>query len=111
MALTSDDLNNINNIVGKAVEGLATKKDLGHFATKADLDRCATKKDLDRFATKVDLDRFATKKDLDRFATKVDLDRMEGRLTTAINLLQRDSFTRLDDHDARIARLEKAVSG
>lgn len=52
----------------------------------------------------------ATKDDLEektaRLATKADLDRMEARLNTSINLLQRDSFSRLDEHEVRIARLE-----
>jgi hypothetical protein len=109
MALTQADLNQINQIVIKAVAGTATKTDLEGMATKSDLDVMATKTDLDRFATKTDLDRFATKTDLDRFATKNDLDRMEGRLITAINLLQRDTFSRLDQHEARIERLEKSL--
>ncbi|HEY6736527.1 MAG TPA: hypothetical protein VI322_02310, partial [Candidatus Saccharimonadia bacterium] len=54
----------------------------------------------------------ATKKELRAavfpLATKDDLDRMESRLTTAMGLLERDSFSRLDDHEARITRLEKA---
>lgn len=39
-----------------------------------------------------------------------DLDRMETRLVTAVNLLQRDTYSRLDDHEARIRRLEQASS-
>ena len=38
------------------------------------------------------------------------MDRMESRLTTAMGLIQRDSFSRLDDHEARIRRLEQASS-
>ncbi len=48
----------------------------------------------------------ASKKDLERLATKDDLNRLDLRLTTAIGLLQRDSFGRLEDHELRIARLE-----
>ena len=40
--------------------------------------------------------------------TRNDLDRLEGRITTAIGLLQRDTFARLDQHEERITRLEKA---
>lgn len=39
-------------------------------------------------------------------ATKDDLYRLDLRLTTAIGLLQRDSFGRLEDHELRITRLE-----
>jgi hypothetical protein len=41
-------------------------------------------------------------------STKEDMDRLEGRITTSINLLQRDTFDRLDRHEVRIDRLEKA---
>lgn len=41
------------------------------------------------------------------FATKQDLDRMEARLTTSIGLLERDSYSRLDEHEHRITRLER----
>lgn len=40
---------------------------------------------------------------------KSDLDRMEGRLNTAVGLLQRDTYSRLDEHEARIRRLEQAA--
>ena len=43
-------------------------------------------------------------------ATQDDLDRMEGRLTSTMSLLERDSFQRLDEHEVRIARLEKQRS-
>jgi hypothetical protein len=43
-------------------------------------------------------------------ATKEDMDRLEGRLTTSINLLHRDTFERLDRHVVRIERLEKSLS-
>ena len=45
-----------------------------------------------------------------RMEVQENLDRMETRLTTAIGLLQRDTFARLDQHEARIERLEKAIA-
>ncbi len=50
----------------------------------------------------------ATKDDLKAFATKADLDRMESRLTTSMSLLERDAFSRLDQHERRITQLEQA---
>jgi hypothetical protein len=50
----------------------------------------------------------ATKNELKGLATKADLDHMEARLTTSMNLIERDAFTRLDQHELRIAKLEKA---
>ncbi len=38
-----------------------------------------------------------------------DMDRMESRITTAISLLQRDTYSRLDDHEVRITKLEQAT--
>ena len=80
MALTSEDLQNISNIVDESVNkaGLATKSEL--------------------------------KEVISGLALKSDLDRMEARIVTAINLLQRDTYTRLDDHEARIRRLEQTSS-
>jgi hypothetical protein len=43
-------------------------------------------------------------------ATKADLDRMESRLTVGMNLIERDSFARLDDHEHRIAKLEQSLA-
>jgi hypothetical protein len=43
-------------------------------------------------------------------ATKADLDRMEARLIMKLSLLQRDSNTRLDQHEQRISQLEQARS-
>ena len=65
MALNSEDLQNITNIINRSNSKL-----------RADLQE--------------------------------DMDRLESRLTTAIGLLQRDSYSRLDDHEARIRRLEQA---
>ena len=79
----------VNPLISQAMAGLATKTNLTSLATKDEL------KDL------------ATKADVKNLATKADLDRMESRLVTAINLLERDSFTRLDDHEARLRRLEQ----
>jgi hypothetical protein len=50
----------------------------------------------------------ASKDDLKKFATKVDLARMEARLTSAMGILERDSLSRLDDHEIRIQRLESS---
>ena len=115
MALTKDDLEQIKTIVIDASSAIradmVTKDDLKHFATKTDLDEFATKADLQHFATKADLGRFATKSDLeqmeDRLASKADLAQMEDRLITAMNLVERDAFTQLDEHERRITKLEK----
>ncbi|MDB5179179.1 MAG: hypothetical protein JWN01_1122 [Patescibacteria group bacterium] len=39
--------------------------------------------------------------------TKTDLNQMEGRLVTAMNLIERDVFARLDGHERRIIKLEQ----
>ena len=93
MALTSEDLQNISNIVDESVNkaGLATKSEL-----KDAIAGLATKSEL--------------KEVISGLALKSDLDRMEARIVTAINLLQRDTYTRLDDHEARIRRLEQTSS-
>ena len=44
-----------------------------------------------------------------REEVKAAMDRMEGRLVSAMNLLQRDTFARLDDHESRLERLERAI--
>ena len=98
MSLTSEDLQQIDKVVKGAVAGLATNTELreavSDLATKAEL------KDVKSELTE----------SMSRLATKADLDRMEGRLATSIGLLQRDSFDRLDQHEVRITRLEKAMS-
>ena len=80
MALTTEDLNQINKIVFNTVTAIVNDA----------------------------VSPLASKSDLDRFATKADLDRMESRLTTSMTLLERDTFNRLDQHEARITRLEQA---
>jgi hypothetical protein len=45
---------------------------------------------------------------LSGMATKADLDRMETRILAAMGLIERDAFSRLDEHEERITRLEKA---
>jgi hypothetical protein len=47
---------------------------------------------------------------INKLATKADMDRMESRITASTSLLQRDAFERLDQHEARITRLEQARS-
>jgi hypothetical protein len=42
-------------------------------------------------------------------ATKDDIDRMEGRITSTVSLLERDIYSRFDDYDRRLTRLEKAI--
>lgn len=91
MALTSEDLRQIKDvvndvvhsvvhgIVNDAVRGLATKDELA--AAVAPL------------------------------ATKDDLDRMESRMLTAMGLIERDAFGRLDDHERRLRRLERSAAG
>jgi hypothetical protein len=39
MALTANDIEQINTVITRAVSGLATKTELAKLATKADLDR------------------------------------------------------------------------
>ena len=78
MALTEEDLNNITRIVDASANRLEKKLD-------------------DKLAAAVS-----------GLATKADLDRMESRLTTSMSLLERDAFSRLDQHEARITRLEQA---
>ena len=58
-----------------------------------------------RMATKADLDKVTAK-----FATKADLDRMETRITSSMSFIERDAFTRLDQHEIRIAKLEQKVA-
>jgi hypothetical protein len=86
MSLTTEDLNRISVM-------------LDGFAMKADLQDVATKSDLTSMATKADLTSIATKADISGLATKTDLDRMEGRLVSSLGLLERDAFTRLDQHE------------
>ena len=91
MALTDEDLNNINRIVDASANRLEKK-----LATA--VAGLATKDELDiKLAAAVS-----------GLATKADLDRMESRLTTSMTLLERDTFSRLDQHEARITRLEQA---
>ncbi len=58
----------VDAAITKAVEPLATKKDLEAYPTRAELDAkialLATKKDLEAYATKKDLEAYATKADL-----------------------------------------------
>jgi hypothetical protein len=85
MSLTTEDLNRISVML----DGFAMKADLQDVATKADISG------------------LATKADISGLASKTDLDRMEGRLVSSLGLLERDAFTRLDQHERRITRLEK----
>ena len=119
MSLTKDDLGQIKTIVNDVVHGVVNNATAG-LATKAELNSAvsglATKKDLERYSTEDELmqavSRLATKLDLERavvgLATKADLRRTEGRLLAAMNLLERDTFSALTDHEARITRLERA---
>lgn len=93
----------------------ADRSELRRLAAR--VHRCATKADLKRFATKDDLKRFATKEDLKRFATKEDvrgfarnLARLEDRIIamqTTLNGIAKHHGLILDDHEARIADLER----
>jgi hypothetical protein len=104
MARTASDLQQIKLAITEM--GLATKVDLKGFATKDGLIGLATKDDLRAFATKEDLEHLADRIEM-RFATKDDFERMESRLLAAMGLVERDAFSRLDDHERRISRLEK----
>ncbi|HVQ44033.1 MAG TPA: hypothetical protein VMT30_03645 [Candidatus Saccharimonadia bacterium] len=82
MSLTREDLGQIQTIINDATKGLATREELKAVTAK--------------LATKADL--------------RIELDRMESRITTSMGLLERDTLSRLDQHEARIARLEQARS-
>lgn len=88
MSLTTDDLKQIKTVVEEVVDKVVDKRitqAVAPLATKAELAKLAAK-----------------------MATKDDLDRMETRITTSMGLLERDTFSRLDQHEARITRLEQA---
>jgi len=115
MSLTASDLSQIKSIMKDFptkddLKNVPTRDDLKSFATKDDLKSFATKDDLAGLATKASLKDLATKADLKSLAlaTKNNLDRMESRLIAAIGLLERDSFSRLDQHETRITHLENA---
>ena len=78
MALTKDDLGQIQEVVNNAVSGLPTRNEMQVAIADA----------------------------VSGLATKADLDRMETRIVTSMNLLERDAFARLADHERRIAKLE-----
>ena len=86
MSLTKEDLTSIDNIVkrriAESVKGLVTKSEL----------------------------KSGLKSELKTLATKEDLDRMETRMTTAMGLLERDHGARLEDHEARIKKLESQAA-
>src|SRR5262245_942143 len=90
------------------VDRCATKADLRRFGTKEYLKRFATKEDLKRFATKEDLKRFATKEDFKGLARS--LARLEDRMIAmqaTLHGIAKHHGLILDDHEARIADLER----
>jgi len=95
MSLTTEDLQKIDKLVTGVVSGATSG-----LATKSEMQEA-----MSRLATKAELQEAVSE-----LATKTDLDRMEGRLTTSIGLLQRDTFDRLDQHEQRIGRLEKSLT-
>ncbi|GAC1372919.1 MAG: hypothetical protein NVSMB39_7140 [Candidatus Saccharimonadales bacterium] len=101
MALTTEDLTKITNIVESTLDRAITKA-VAPLVTKDELDAKLSAA-VSGLATKAEL-----KDAVSRLATKADLDRMESRLTTSMSLLERDAFSRLDQHEARITRLEQA---
>jgi hypothetical protein len=101
MSLTKQDLQSIEGILDRKLNGFATKDDLKSFPTK---------EDIKSFATKEDIKGFATKDDIKGFANRLDLEKMESRIIAAMGLLQRDTFSRFEDHEQRIARLERKAS-
>ena len=131
MALTTEDLQSIEGLLrGFATkddlkEGLAqcaTKDDLKGFATKDDLKGFATHDDLKSLATKIDgLDAHLTTR-IDNLDIKIDgvesrlieeikrldikVDRLGASLSFGFDLVQRDTFERLDDYGRRITKLE-----
>jgi hypothetical protein len=84
MSLTSEDLNQIKTVVQSVVKTEVASATKG-LATKSEL-----------------------KDAVSGLATKDDLDRMEARLPTSMGLLERDTFSRLDNHEHRLQRLEAA---
>lgn len=80
MSLTNRDLQNIENIVDKVVD-----RKTKNFATKDDLSSVTN-------------------------SIEVRIGKMESRIVAAMGLLQRDTFTGLEDHENRISRLEKKLS-
>jgi len=100
MALSGDDLENINQILENALSGIragmVTKTEL-----KTDLEQLESRLEA-RLASKTDLEQLE-----DRLASKNDLGRLEDRLVASMGIMERDAFTRLDEHERRIANLER----
>jgi hypothetical protein len=90
MPLTKQDLENIENIMDRKLSGFATKDDIKMFATKDDLKNFATKDDLVNLESK--------------------MGKMESRIIAGMDLLQRHTFTVLEDHQNRISGLEKKLA-
>ncbi len=89
--LTKDDLGQIKTIVNDVVEDKITRA-VAPLATKSELNE-------------------TVQNAVAPLATKVDLAGTERRLQAAIlgmDLAGRDSFARLDDHEARLTKLERA---
>lgn len=72
--------------------------------------KMATKADIADMATKSDVAGMAMRADLVGMATRLDLDRMESRLLAGMNIIERDVYSRLDQHERRLARLERTTS-
>lgn len=90
MALTKDDLNQIKMVVNEVVHDVVHNEVGPEFKTiKADIARLEVQ--------------------LAEKASKTDLDRMEGRLTAALGLVERDHDTRLGNLEMRVERLEQAA--
>lgn len=92
--MTQNDLKQIDILIKKNLNGVATKDDLKGFATKKDLKQLATKKDLERFATKLDLQglRKELKNDIDDAVAQVieSVDTVVGKLARRVD--------RIEDH-------------
>ncbi len=94
MSLTANDLQQIKTVVNEVVNEVVQEvvHDIVNDAVNGSEARL-----------RAELGRFATKDDL-----RNELDRTESRLTAAMSLLQRDTFSHLSDHEARITRLEQS---
>ena len=98
MPLTNEDLGNIQSIVEATIESSVE----AHFESSVEAIVIRIVQGA------VGTSEARLMRELSKKADKADLDRMESRLVTSINLLERDTFSRLDQHEVRLTRLEQA---
>ncbi len=111
MALTIQDLKNIEGIITKSVD--KTVERAVDKAVDRAVDR-AVDKAVDRAVGKAIAQRgLASRSDLEALESRLGdrlesrMDRMESRLLFSMSLIERDGFDRLDDHERRIHKLEQ----